>query len=113
MLVEQFLRLLLSAAERSKWGLLCVIVGSVLLCGILILGLVSTAGNVILVATGTKPVLEFLGSGLGILITAVVAIFLVRGVPCKRPPYFAHRQTAPCHHPIFAVLTRMGDVGIV
>ena len=40
-------------------------------------GLGFDCGNVILVATGTKPVLAFLGSGLGILITAVIAIVLV------------------------------------
>jgi hypothetical protein len=77
MLVEQFLRLLLSAAQRSSWGLLFIILGSVILCSMLILGLVSTVGNAILVATGTKPVLALLGSGLGILITAVIAIILV------------------------------------
>jgi len=65
MLVERFLSLLLSAAQRSKWGLLLIVVGSIWLSGMLMVGLVSTAGNVILVANGMKPVLQFLGSGLG------------------------------------------------
>jgi hypothetical protein len=64
--VERFLSLLLSAAQRSKWGLLLIVVGSIWLFGMLMVGLVSTAGNVILVANGMKPVLQFLGSGLGI-----------------------------------------------
>jgi hypothetical protein len=77
MLVEQFLSLLLSAAQRSKWGLLFIVVGSIWLFGMLMVGLVSTAGNVILVANGMKPVLQFLGSGLAILMTAIVSILLV------------------------------------
>jgi TolA-binding protein len=76
-LVERFLELLLSAAQRSKWGVLFIVVGALILFTLLVSGFVSVAGNTILMMTGAGPVIDFLGSGWGVLVTAVVSIILV------------------------------------
>jgi hypothetical protein len=76
-LVERFLELLLSAAQRSKWGVLFIVVGALILFTLLVSGFVSVAGNATLMMTGAGPVIDFLGSGWGVLVIAVVSIILV------------------------------------
>jgi hypothetical protein len=79
--VERVLRLLLSAAQRSKWSVLFVVAGAFGLLALLLFGFVSIAGNIILMIAGAQPAMEFLGNGWGIIVTAIISIlFMFVGV---------------------------------
>lgn len=76
MLVEQCLRLLLSAAQRSKWGVLLLIFGVLGILFLLVFGMASFIGNLILL-TQAAPVIHFLANGMGILVLAIASIISV------------------------------------
>lgn len=79
--MERCLRLLLSAAQRSKWGALLLILGVLGILALLVLGLVSVIGDLILMMTEAGPVMNFLGNGRGVLVLAVISIvFVLLGV---------------------------------
>ena len=51
--------------------------GHAYLVRLLVFGLVSVAGNIILMFAGNGPVLEFLGTGRGVLIGLAIAVFMI------------------------------------
>jgi low affinity Fe/Cu permease len=86
---EQYLLAILARARSSKGGLVLVILGVLILFAFLVFALVSVAGNVILMVTGSGPVVDFLDTGWGVLIGLAIAVivillgvaFLVRATP--------------------------------
>jgi hypothetical protein len=52
----------LARARGSKGGTLLIVVGVFVLLAFLVFGLVSAAGNAVLMMTGVGPVVEFLGT---------------------------------------------------
>jgi hypothetical protein len=86
---EEYLLAILARARGSKGGLVLVVLGVLILFAFLVFALVSVAGNVILMVTGSGPVVDFLDTGWGVLIGLIVAVvvillgvaFLVRATP--------------------------------
>ena len=74
---EEYLLVLLARARGSTGGILLIIVGVLILVAFLVFAVVSVAGNVILMVTGTGPVVDFLGTGWGVLIGLVVAVVII------------------------------------
>jgi hypothetical protein len=73
---ERWLLWFLERARGSKGGVLLTIVGVFLLFFTLVVGFVSMAGDALLVMTGTAPVIDFLGTGQGVLVGFAVAVFI-------------------------------------
>jgi hypothetical protein len=76
-MVERYLLAFLARSRGSKGGTVLIVVGVVVLLAFLIFGLISTVGNIILTITGIGPVVEFLGTGRGVLAGFVVAVFII------------------------------------
>lgn len=76
-MVERFLLVFLARARGSKGGALLIFVGVAILLGFLVFGLVSVAGNAVLIWSGAGPVIRFLGTGPGVLAGFVVAVLLI------------------------------------
>jgi len=76
-MVERWLLAFLARARGSKGGIALIIVGVLVLLSFLVFGLVSVAGNALLVLTGAGPVLAFLGTGPGVLMGFVVSVLLI------------------------------------
>lgn len=68
---------LLARARGSKWGALLLVVGVFALLATLVFGLVSVAGDAILMVTGVGPVIQFLGTGTGVLVGFGVSVFVI------------------------------------
>ncbi len=77
MLIERLLFKLFSAARRSKFGALLVVVGVAFMFALVVLNLVSIAGNVILMATSAGPVVEYLETGQGVLVGFGVSVVVI------------------------------------
>jgi hypothetical protein len=75
--VERFLLAFLARARGSKGGTLLIVVGVLILFGFLVFGLVSVAGNAVLMMTGAGPVMEFLGTGPGVLAGFAGSVFII------------------------------------
>ncbi len=73
---ERFLLAVLARARESKGGILLVFVGVVVMLAFLVFGLVSVAGNAILIWTGAGPVMRFLATGPGVLTGFAVSVFI-------------------------------------
>ncbi len=67
----------LARARGSKGGALLIFVGVVVLLAFLVFGLVSAVGNAVLLWTGAEPVMQFLGTGPGVLTGFLGAVFLI------------------------------------
>lgn len=97
---------LLARTRNSKAGILLTVLGVLILFAFLVLGLVSVAGSIILMVNGTGPVIDFLGTGWGVLTGLVIAvviiwigvIFLMRAAP----------QAAPHRAQVGAALSGLG-----
>jgi Tfp pilus assembly protein PilX len=74
---ERFLLKLLAKARGSKGGALLIVVGVLVLFAFLVFALVSMAGDIILMITGRGPVIDFLGTGYGVLIGLAVAVVMI------------------------------------
>jgi hypothetical protein len=71
------LLILLARARASTGGILLVVVGVLILFAFLVFALVSVAGNVVLVLAGTGPVIDFLGTGYGVLVGLAIAVIMI------------------------------------
>jgi hypothetical protein len=71
------LLILLARARASTGGILLVVVGVFILFAFLVFALVSVAGNVVLVLAGTGPVIDFLGTGYGVLVGLAIAVIMI------------------------------------
>jgi hypothetical protein len=77
-----FMRLLLLL--RSKGGFTVALMGALILFGLLIYGLVSVLGHVEVIVKYIGPVVYFLGTGPGVLLSVAVAVLLI--LWALRPP---------------------------
>jgi|SRR5215213_6469637 len=88
-MVEQYLLTFLAKARASRGGVVLTIVGVLVLFATLIFGLASVVGNAVLMTNSIGRVVEFLGTGPGVLVgfaTSVILIllgvaFLMRATP--------------------------------
>ncbi len=95
--------ILLAKARGSRDGTLLVVVGVLILFAFLVLGLVSAASDVATMVTGIGPVIEFLGTGLGVLVAVVVAAlmvlmgvaFMIHATPQPEPGSAGSQSTTP------------------
>lgn len=77
MVVERFLRALFAKARGSKGGALLVVCGVLILFAFLVFALVSIISDAASMVSGVGPVIEFLETGLGVLIAVAVAVVMV------------------------------------
>lgn len=66
-----------SSQSQSKRGFAVILVGTLILLGLLIYGLVSVLGHVELVVEYIGPVVSFLGTGPGVLLCVAIALLLI------------------------------------
>ena len=81
MLVERFLRLLITAVRTSRVGVLFLALAVLIVFTLVVLGFVSLVGDLLLMASARVPMISFLGTGWGILAAAGSAVvFALLGV---------------------------------
>ena len=66
-----------SSLSRSKRGFAATLVGALVLLGLLIYGLVSVLGHVELVVEYVGPIVSFVGTGPGVLLSVTFAVLLI------------------------------------
>ena len=76
MLVEQFLRLLITAVRTSKVGVLFLALAVLIVFALVVLGVASLVGDLLFMASARVPMIHFLGTGWGILAAAACAVVL-------------------------------------
>jgi hypothetical protein len=81
MLVEQFLRLLITAVRTSKVGVLFLALAVLIVFALVVLGIASLVGDLLFMASARVPMIHFLGTGWGILAAAACAVvFALLGI---------------------------------
>ena len=89
----------LSLLLRSKGGFTVALMGALILFGLLIYGLVSVLRNVEAIAKYIGPIVYFLGTGPGVLLSVAVAVLLIlwalRPQQPKRKPGYAALSFRP------------------
>lgn len=74
-----------TSQSRSKKGFAAALVGVLILFGLVTYGLVSVLGHVKLVVDYVGPIVGFLGTGLGVLLSVIVAVLFLRRSRARQP----------------------------
>ena len=75
-----------SSRSRSKWSSTATFVGAFILFGLLVYGFVSLLGGVEFVVDYVDPIVDFLGTGPGVLLSVAFALLLILWASRARQP---------------------------